>query len=91
MFGFALETDNEIQNAEKKLKQKKLDAIILNSLNDKKSGFHFDTNKVTIIDYNLNKIEYPLMSKKEVAKIIVEKAKDIFFKRIALDKQIIKQ
>ena len=68
--GFALETDNEEQNAIKKLKKKNLDFIVLNSLNDKGAGFSSDTNKITIIDnYNKNTI-FELKSKVEVAKDI---------------------
>ena len=74
----------------KNLRKKKLDGIILNSLNDKKSGFGFDTNKVTIIDKKLKQKKYPLMSKTKIAEIIVEKVKNIFFQRIALEKKIVK-
>jgi len=67
LIGFALETNDELKNAKAKLKRKKLDAIVLNSLADDSSGFAFDTNKITIIDKN-NKInEFPLKSKTEVA------------------------
>jgi len=48
--GFALETDNEIENARKKLLQKNLDIIVLNSLKERGAGFGYDTNKITIID-----------------------------------------
>lgn len=64
--GFALETENEVENAKKKLLEKNLDAIVLNSLNDKNSGFEFDTNKITIIDKN-QELSFELKSKKEVA------------------------
>ncbi len=67
LIGFALETNDEIDNAKAKLRKKNLDAIVLNSLKDKSSGFSYDTNKVSIIDKN-NKInEFPLKSKMEVA------------------------
>ncbi len=46
IIGFALETDNELKNAKKKIKDKNLDMIVLNSLKDKSSGFEFDTNKI---------------------------------------------
>jgi len=52
LVGFALETDDEIENARKKLKKKNLDFIVLNSLNEKGAGFGVDTNKITIIDRN---------------------------------------
>ena len=64
--GFALETNNEQENAKQKLVQKNLDAIVLNSLNDSGAGFGHDTNKVTIITTSEEKT-YPLKSKKEVA------------------------
>lgn len=73
LVGFALETNNEKENAKKKLIDKNLDFIVLNSLNDKGAGFGVDTNKITILD-NKNEInEFPLMSKKEVAEQIVNK------------------
>lgn len=70
MIGFALETNNEVANAQKKLSKKNLDYIILNSLQDDKAGFGYDTNKVSIISEE--KIDtLPLMSKVDVAKQIV--------------------
>ncbi|MDG2139604.1 MAG: bifunctional phosphopantothenoylcysteine decarboxylase/phosphopantothenate--cysteine ligase CoaBC [Flavobacteriales bacterium] len=65
--GFALETDNELNNAIRKLKNKKLDLIVLNSLNDKNSGFMFDTNKITLIDSKDNIEAFKNKSKHEVA------------------------
>jgi len=73
LVGFALETDDEIVNAGKKLKKKNLDFIVLNSLNEKGAGFQFDTNKITIIDKNNNQQNFELKSKKEVAVDIIEK------------------
>lgn len=70
LVGFALETNNEFANANEKLSKKNLDFIVLNSLQDKGAGFAHDTNKVTIIDKEKS-TEYPLKSKKEVAKDIV--------------------
>ena len=72
LVGFALETDNEEANAEGKLERKNLDFVVLNSLRDKGAGFGGDTNKVTLIDRNGSE-EYPLMSKREVAAVIVDK------------------
>lgn len=69
--GFALETDNEQTNASAKLEKKNLDAIVLNSLRDAGAGFGGDTNKITIIDAN-SSTEYPLKSKIEVARDIVD-------------------
>ena len=71
LVGFALETNNELQNAELKLKRKNLDFIVLNSLNDKGAGFRYDTNKISIID-EAQKTDYPLKHKSEVAVDIVD-------------------
>jgi phosphopantothenoylcysteine decarboxylase / phosphopantothenate---cysteine ligase len=71
--GFALETDNELQNAHKKLNTKNLDLIVLNSLKDQGAGFGSNTNKVTILDRHGNQFEFPLKSKKEVAADILDK------------------
>lgn len=67
LVGFALETENEVDNALKKLKKKNLDAIVLNSLQDKGAGFKKDTNKIKIIDKLENISEFSLKSKVEVA------------------------
>ncbi|QTE22424.1 bifunctional phosphopantothenoylcysteine decarboxylase/phosphopantothenate--cysteine ligase CoaBC [Polaribacter cellanae] len=71
LVGFALETNNELENAKGKLARKNLDAIVLNSLQDKGAGFATDTNKITIIDKNLNEKAFELKSKQEVAKDII--------------------
>ena len=71
MAGFALETNDGEANARMKLEKKNLDFIVLNSLEDKGAGFACDTNKVTIIDRE-GKSEYPLKSKKSVAKDVVD-------------------
>ena len=70
--GFALETDNEQVNAEKKLAEKNLDMIVLNSLRDEGAGFGHDTNKVTFID-GASREELPLISKAEVAERIADR------------------
>ncbi len=70
MVGFALETNDGESNALRKLESKNLDFIVLNSLADEGAGFACDTNKVTIIDRE-GKSEYPLKSKKSVAKDVV--------------------
>ena len=68
--GFALETENELENARQKMKRKNLDAIILNSLSDNGAGFGYDTNKITLITPSENrKIE--LKTKDLVAKDIL--------------------
>lgn len=78
LIGFALETNNEEQNAEKKLAKKKLDYIVLNSLNDAGAGFKHDTNKISILSKSGSKKDYPLKSKAEVASdIIDETLKDL--------------
>ena len=76
LVGFALETDNEEANAEGKLERKNLDFVVLNSLRDKGAGFGGDTNKITIISRTARE-EYPLMSKHEVASIIVDNIEKI--------------
>jgi phosphopantothenoylcysteine decarboxylase/phosphopantothenate--cysteine ligase len=70
--GFALETDNELKNAALKLKEKNLDFIILNSMNDKGAGFSSDTNKITILEDSGRKKAYRLKSKALVAKDIAD-------------------
>jgi len=71
LVGFALETENEIENATSKLVRKNLDMIVLNSLQDKGAGFATNTNKITIIDKNLNTTVFDLKSKSAVAKDII--------------------
>ena len=71
LIGFALETDDELNNAFKKLQKKNLDFIVLNSLNEPGAGFQTDTNKITIIDRNNNTRFFELKSKNEVAADIV--------------------
>jgi phosphopantothenoylcysteine decarboxylase/phosphopantothenate--cysteine ligase len=77
LVGFALETNNEEDNAVEKLKKKNLDFIVLNSLNDKGAGFKTDTNKITIIDYKLQKTVFDLKDKNEVAKDICNKVAEL--------------
>ncbi|MBS1756968.1 MAG: bifunctional phosphopantothenoylcysteine decarboxylase/phosphopantothenate--cysteine ligase CoaBC [Bacteroidetes bacterium] len=69
--GFALETNNEKENALAKLKSKNADIIILNSLNDKDAGFGYSTNKITIFDKQGNEYPFATKSKKEIAADIV--------------------
>jgi phosphopantothenoylcysteine decarboxylase/phosphopantothenate--cysteine ligase len=71
LVGFALETNNEEENALKKMKKKNLDFIVLNSLKDSGAGFGHDTNKVSILFANSEKKSFELKSKKEVARDIV--------------------
>src|ERR1035437_8676575 len=71
--GFALETDNELDNAKEKLFRKNLDIIVLNSLKEDGAGFGHDTNKITLIDRNNNIDKFELKSKEEAAKDILNK------------------
>jgi phosphopantothenoylcysteine decarboxylase/phosphopantothenate--cysteine ligase len=71
--GFALETDNEIENAREKLFRKNLDIIVLNSLKEPGAGFEHDTNKITIIDRYNNIDKFELKSKEEAARDILNK------------------
>lgn len=73
LVGFALETNNELEHAKQKLENKNLDFIVLNSMNDKGAGFGVDTNKVTLIDKQGEKVEIPLKTKQEIALDIVNK------------------
>ncbi len=73
LVGFALETNDEIENAKGKLKRKNLNLIVLNSLNDKGAGFKNDTNKVTFIDDKDIITEFELKSKADVALDLLNK------------------
>ena len=70
LVGFALETENELENAKLKIKNKNLDLIVLNSLNDSGAGFKSNTNKITIIDKLDNISKFDLKSKAEVSEDI---------------------
>jgi phosphopantothenoylcysteine decarboxylase/phosphopantothenate--cysteine ligase len=76
LVGFALETNDEESNAEKKLASKNLDMIVLNSLRDEGAGFGCDTNKVTFIGHNLRE-ELPLLAKSEVAERITDRVEKL--------------
>ena len=78
LVGFALETENEIENAQKKLNTKNFDFIVLNSLRHKGAGFGTDTNKITIIDKKGKQLEYDLKLKSLVAEDIAEKLISFF-------------
>jgi phosphopantothenoylcysteine decarboxylase/phosphopantothenate--cysteine ligase len=71
--GFALETNDEIENATKKLASKNLDFVVLNSMNNTGAGFQHETNQITILDKKGQKISYELKHKKEVANDIANK------------------
>ena len=72
LVGFALETNNEMENALDKLRRKNLDFIVMNSMQDKGAGFAHDTNKVTVINKNSQVQSFDLKSKEEVAKDLCE-------------------
>ncbi|MEX0359360.1 MAG: phosphopantothenoylcysteine decarboxylase, partial [Allomuricauda sp.] len=72
LVGFALETENELENAKGKLMRKNLDAIVLNSLKDDGAGFGGNTNKITFIDKNSGIKTFGLKTKSEVASDIWE-------------------
>ncbi|MFE3867178.1 bifunctional phosphopantothenoylcysteine decarboxylase/phosphopantothenate--cysteine ligase CoaBC [Flavobacterium sp. LS2P90] len=80
LIGFALETENEIENATLKIQKKNLDLIVLNSLQDQGAGFGKATNKVTFIDKYFNIEPMELKSKEAVADDILEKVKAHFMK-----------
>jgi len=73
LIGFALETENEIENAKLKIQKKNLDLIVLNSLQDEGAGFKKETNKVTFIDKNFKIEPMELKSKESVAADILNK------------------
>ena len=78
LIGFALETENEIENAKLKIQKKNLDLIVLNSLQDEGAGFKKETNKVTFIDHNFNIEPMELKSKESVAVDILSKVVSYF-------------
>ncbi|EOD01311.1 bifunctional phosphopantothenoylcysteine decarboxylase/phosphopantothenate--cysteine ligase CoaBC [Caldisalinibacter kiritimatiensis] len=76
--GFAAETDNVLENGRKKMKNKNLDFIVVNDVSNKDAGFKKETNVATIIDKEGTEKSYPKMSKRELAKIILDKILDNF-------------
>ncbi len=83
LVGFALETNNELENAQMKLRKKNLDLIILNSLRDKGAGFKHNTNKITIIDKHNNIRKFELKAKEEVALDIIDAIEQIDYVQTA--------
>jgi len=77
--GFALETTDERKNALEKLRKKRADIIILNSLNDKEAGFGKDTNKITIFEKGGKEFQFESKPKQEVAKDIVNIIIQLFY------------
>ncbi len=72
LVGFALETDNELLNAQLKLKNKNLDFVVLNSMQNAQTCFGFDTNKIWIVRKDGTQSEFPFKTKKEIARDIVD-------------------
>lgn len=83
LIGFALETENELENAKIKLSRKNLDGIVLNSLKDKGAGFGTDTNKIMFITSE-KEISFPLKPKTEVAKDILNEILKLDNKQISI-------
>ena len=79
--GFAIETDNEEENAKEKMRSKNLDMIVLNNPGEPGAGFAADTNKVTIFAPRKKAMKLPLMRKSEVATVIIEEIAKILKKR----------
>lgn len=75
--GFALETENEAENAQKKLTKKNFDLIVLNSMRDSGAGFQMDTNKVRIFHSNGMKAESEVQAKDSIAELILDQIKNI--------------
>lgn len=69
--GFALETNDELKHAVGKLTRKNFDMVVLNSMNDDRAGFGFDTNRISVIKKDLGKTDYPLKDKSSVAEDII--------------------
>ena len=76
--GFALETENELTNAQSKLSAKNIDMIIVNSLQDEGAGFEHNSNKITILNSDGKKKEFPLLSKFQTANNILTEIKKSF-------------
>jgi phosphopantothenoylcysteine decarboxylase / phosphopantothenate---cysteine ligase len=87
--GFALETNDELINAESKLRCKNFDMIVLNSMNDAYATFEYDTNKVTIIQKDLVSKEFPVKNKTEVAVDIIKEIASIIMQRQFYSSQVI--
>lgn len=79
LVGFAAETNDLVTNAKDKIKRKNLDFIVANDVTQAGAGFGTDTNIIKIIYPNGNILDLPIMTKKEVANIILDKASNIFF------------
>ena len=78
LIGFALESQDALANGKQKLKNKNLDAVVINALTDKGAGFGHDTNKISFLQRGKDIIHYPLKSKKEVAQDVLNHLKTMF-------------
>ncbi len=81
LVGFSLETENEMRNSKRKLKEKNLDLIVVNNPNVPGAGFEVDTNQVTLVDRKGKVERLPLLSKKEVAEKVLDKVSILLKKR----------
>lgn len=79
--GFAMETQNLVENANIKLNNKNLDIIVANNLNDKGAGFKIETNLVTVLFKDGKILNLPILKKSELAKIILDNALEIYFNK----------
>jgi phosphopantothenoylcysteine decarboxylase/phosphopantothenate--cysteine ligase len=79
--GFAAESSDLVENAKKKVKQKRLDFIVANDITARDSGFGTDTNRVTIVERKGKVNRYPLLTKREVAERILDKVAALLPKR----------
>lgn len=82
LVGFALETEHALENAEKKLNNKNLDLIVLNSLRDRGAGFGVPTNKITILDKTKKRFDFDVKPKREVASDILDRVAAIVQKSL---------
>ena len=76
--GFALETENEVENACRKMERKNFDFIVLNSLRDAGAGFGFDTNKISILKRDGSHADFPLTTKSEAASHVADAVEHFF-------------
>ncbi|HEX2608062.1 MAG TPA: phosphopantothenoylcysteine decarboxylase [Flavisolibacter sp.] len=86
--GFALETNNEVNHAISKLKRKNFDMVVLNSMNDARATFGYDTNKISLISTDMQQRDFPLKPKKEVAKDIVNAISALLLNKQCLEEII---
>ncbi len=78
--GFSVETQNELEHSMNKLQHKKCDLVVINNPLDKDAGFQVDTNKITILDSEGNRESFPVMSKNDVADVVIDRIIQLFTK-----------